>query len=83
VFAIAKGERPEKPADAESLGFSETLWGLVQLCWSESVSDRPTAQQLFDCLSLDSLAWVPPLVYPITVVDTSTITDSKVEAKNP
>jgi len=72
MAAILRGKRPGKPVDAESLGFSDTLWGLVQLCWSESVSDRPTARQLLDCLSLASLAWVPPLVYPITVADTST-----------
>ena len=76
VTAVLRGERPEKPVDAKSLGFSDTLWGLVQLCWMESISDRPTAKQLLDFLSLDSLAWVPPPLYPITVTDVSTITDS-------
>ena len=76
VTAVLRGKRPEEPVDAKSLGFSDTLWGLVQLCWSESIPDRPTAQQLLDCISLDSFAWVPPPVYPITVVDTSTIADS-------
>ena len=76
VTAVLRGERPEKLVDAKSLGFSDTLWGLVQLCWMESISDRPTAKQLLDCISLDSLAWVPPPVYPITVTDIPTITDS-------
>ena len=76
AFAVLKGRRPEKPDDAKSLGFSDALWELVRSCWSEPISDRPTARQLLDCLSLDSLIWVPPPVYPINVADTSAIADS-------
>jgi len=76
VTAVLRGKRPEKPDDAKSLGFSKTLWGLVKSCWRESISDRPTARQLLDCLSVDSLAWVPPPVYPITVVGASSVADS-------
>jgi len=49
ALAVLGDEGPEKPVDAESLGFSDTLWELVQSCWSES--SRPTAQQLLDRLS--------------------------------
>ena len=70
AVAVLRGERPEKPLNAESLGFSDVLWRLLQSCWSESCSTRPTAQQLFDYLSLAALAWVPPLVYPIIPIDT-------------
>ena len=71
---MLRGERPERPLDAESLGFSCELWELVQLCWSESSSTRPTAQRLFDYLSPASLTWAPPPVYP--VIDVFGITDS-------
>jgi len=73
ALAVLRGERPEKPVDAESLGFSDTLWELVQLCWSESSATRPTAQQLLNYLSPASRVWVPPPVYPVTVVDTSSV----------
>ena len=63
--AALRGTRPEKPSNAESLGFSDTLWELVQSCWSATRSNRPTAQELLEQLSLDSLAWVPPIEYPI------------------
>jgi len=76
VPAILRGERPEKPLDAESLGFSYTLWELVQLCWGESISARPTARQLLDYLTPASLDWVPPTVYPTLRIKTSDITDS-------
>ena len=74
AVAVLRGERPEKPLNAESLGFSDVLWRLLQLCWSESRSTRPTAQQLFDYLSLAALAWVPPPVYPIVPIDTPNAT---------
>ena len=72
VFAIMRGERPRKPLDAESLGFSETLWELVRLCWSETSSTRPTAQSLLDYLSPAYPSWAPPLVYPAKVPDDTT-----------
>lgn len=64
---VIDSERPEIPLNAESLGFSDILLGLVQSCWSESTSARPTAVQLFDGLSTAALTWNPPLVYPIEV----------------
>ena len=65
VIAVQKGDRPRKPDNAESLGFSDALWRLVRKCWSESPSARPTAQQLFRHLQDASRTWVPPLEYPI------------------
>ena len=76
AVAVLRGERPEKPVDAESLGFSDTLWELVQSCWGESSSTRPTAQQLLDYLSSASLTWIPPPVYPAIVVDALNATGS-------
>ena len=75
VLAVVRGERPPKPSNPESLGFSDNLWGLTQLCWSETTSTRPTARQLLDCISLASPTWAPPAVYPIVVVDPSSTAD--------
>ena len=71
MSATLRGDRPGKPPGAKSLGFSDELWGLVQSCWSEITSTRPTALQLLDCLSLASPTWAPPAVYPVIVVDAS------------
>ena len=65
VAAVQKGVHPRKPDNAESLGFSDTLWGLIRTCWSESPSARPTAQQLLRYLEGASHDWMPPLGYPI------------------
>ena len=65
VVAVQKGERPRKPENAESLGFSDKLWWLVRMCWSESHLARPTARELLLYLRDPSHTWVPPLEYPI------------------
>ena len=64
---VIDGERPEKPFNAESLGFSDTIWELVWSCWNASGSTRPTAQQLYDDFSAAARNWVPPPVYPVEV----------------
>ena len=76
VAVALEGKRPEKPLDAESLGFSHTLWSLVELCWSEPSSARPTAQRLLDYLSAVSPEWVPSPVYPVNEADASHTADS-------
>jgi len=65
VVAVQRGERPRKPVNAKSLGFSDRLWRLVVQCWDESPSVRPTAKDLLRCLQDISPTWVPPLQYPI------------------
>ena len=65
VIAILHGERPRKPLNAGSLGFSERLWRLVVRCWDKSPSARPTAQDLLRCLQDAPPIWEPPLEYPI------------------
>jgi len=56
-----------KPDNPETLGFSDTLWGLMEMCWSESPSSRPTAQELLRYLQDASHAWAPwsTLQYPV------------------
>jgi len=76
MAAVLRGKRPEKPLDAESLGFSDKLWELIRLCWSELSYDRPTALQLLDDLSSASLDWVPPPVYPVRATGASGATNS-------
>ena len=83
---VIDGERPGKPPNAKSLGFSDTLWELVQLCWSVPSSIRPAVQRLFDDLSAASRNWAPPLVYPIEVDatdDTAASADSSSLLKIP
>jgi hypothetical protein len=80
IPAVVRGVRPEKPSQAESVGFSDALWELVRSCWSELRPTRPTARELLDYLSLVSPTWDPSkateLGYPIVVVDNSVAASS-------
>ena len=69
MLTVARGGHPKRPPAAESLGFSDELWELLKLCWSESSSARPTAERLFDHLSHASLTWVSPPPCPVTESD--------------
>ena len=76
VGPVVRGKRPERPQNPESLGFSDTLWGLLELCWDKESSARPTAQDLLDHLSLASATWRPSAEYPAVINSTSSTTDS-------
>jgi len=82
VLAILRGEHPEEPLDAKSLGLSYELWRFVQLCWNESSSSRPTAQRLFDYLSPASLSWAPPPTYLANKIDVFGIGSSLAPSRN-
>jgi len=45
MTTVLGGKRPEEPVDAKFLDFSDTLWGLVELCWGVyfGSTDRPAA----------------------------------------
>lgn len=42
MFAVVEGKRPEKPANADSIGFGNGIWDLVEKCWSEKREQRPS-----------------------------------------
>ncbi|KAF9781212.1 hypothetical protein BJ322DRAFT_1111927 [Thelephora terrestris] len=43
LFAVTEGKRPEKPKNAEAIGFENGMWKLVDECWSQ---DRGSGQAL-------------------------------------
>ena len=71
IPAVLEGVRPDKPLHAQTLGLSDTLWELLELCWSRVRSSRPTAGKLLDYLSHVSPNWVPPAEYPVIVTEAS------------
>ena len=54
---IMKGERPAKPENATSLGFTAVLWEIVERCWSADTDARPTLQAVLSCLSEAASSW--------------------------
>ena len=54
ILMIARGQRPDKPHDAETRGLTTGVWRFIQKCWNQNPSKRPntsavvTAWQGFD-----------------------------------
>ena len=57
VYAIMEGIRPEKPEGAKRLGFSDKLWGMVELCWLEDRDARPGVEDILSCLNDAAAFW--------------------------
>ena len=46
VWATLSGIRPSKPANAETVGISESLWELIQKCWDGVSGWRPQIREV-------------------------------------
>ncbi|KAF9649119.1 hypothetical protein BDM02DRAFT_3186537 [Thelephora ganbajun] len=57
VNAIMEGVRPEKPVGATHLGFTEKLWRILESCWLEDRSARPSVEDILFCLSDVVMYW--------------------------
>jgi len=50
VNAIMEGVRPTKPERTALVGFSDKLWGTVELCWLEDRDARPRVEDILSSL---------------------------------
>jgi hypothetical protein len=57
VEEIVEGVRPEKPEEAKRLGFSDELWGTIELCWQEDRNARPSVEEILPPLNEAMAFW--------------------------
>jgi serine/threonine protein kinase len=57
-YSIVEGKRPDKPANASAIGFSDLLWGFVQRCWDGDMNVRPKAAEVVTHLENAAASWV-------------------------
>lgn len=57
VEAVITGVRPKKPHAAESLGFTDGLWRIVQRSWMVDPEARPDVKALLFHLSHAASTW--------------------------
>ena len=52
ILAIQNGERPLRPSDEQSQarGLTNEVWHIIEACWVQEPSKRPTASQIVDQL---------------------------------
>ena len=51
VYHVVTGLRPQKPANAEQIGFGDGTWELVEECWTEESTKRPTIDRVLEHLT--------------------------------
>ena len=71
VWSVLEGLRPDKPEDASSIGFSDSLWGFVQRCWDGDLKSRPKVAEVVTHLEGAAADWkglMPPCVQAVNVV---------------
>jgi len=46
VLPISRGGGPEIPSSAQGVGLTGEMWGLLENCWQQNPSKRPTAEEV-------------------------------------
>ena len=44
------GKRPPRPNSSESLGITDEVWDLLEMCWTKDASSRPEVNHVVGCL---------------------------------
>ena len=60
VARVIKGKRPERPEGEEQTWFTDDIWGILEVCWKPRPSDRPSIEEILECLEKASRSWTPP-----------------------
>ena len=73
LVGVLGGDRPQKPEAAESLGFTDELWSMLERCWEDDRDERPEVGEVLRCLESAAQAWDtrPPPPHRATDTDSS------------
>ena len=55
--AIMRGARPKKPYAADSLGFTDGLWRIVERSWMADIEARPDVKSILYYLNHAASVW--------------------------
>jgi len=66
VVKVGKGERPRRPQGEERVWFTDGIWSILERCWVPNPDDRPSIEDVLQCLENSSRSWVPPPSRTIT-----------------
>ena len=59
MFKVTLGIRPERPRYAASLGLSDMLWSMTEMCWQQDWKKRPRIPFVLQCLEEAVRQFVP------------------------
>ena len=60
VVRVGKGERPGRPQEEEGVWFVDDIWSMLERCWKPNPGDRPSIEDILQCLGRVSRSWTPP-----------------------
>lgn len=59
VFKVTLGIRPERPHEATSLGLSDIVWSMMEMCWQAEWGKRPRIPFVLQCLKEALRQFIP------------------------
>ena len=59
VAKVSGGERPGRPQGAKGEWFTDSVWGVLERCWTPKPDDRPRIEDVLMCLEEVSRFWTP------------------------
>jgi len=59
-WKIYRGDRPERPQGEEGVWFTDEVWEILGSCWMTQPEDRPSIEDVLQCLGEASRSWRPP-----------------------
>jgi hypothetical protein len=57
IHVVMHGKRPARPVDSANMGISDTLWQLLQNCWSAELAKRPEVTVIRKFLQQATPTW--------------------------
>ena len=68
---VAKGDHPERPQGAEGVWFTDSVWMVLERCWVAQPKNRPSIEDILQCLSQASRSWTRPPLPQVAVPPTA------------
>jgi len=64
IWMVLEGRRPGRPFGEEGKLFTDSIWGILELCWKPQPSERTSVEVVFQCLGgKPFLVWSVSSVY--------------------
>ena len=64
---VLEGKRPPRPNGSESLGITDEIWALLELCWAKDASSRPAVNDVVVCLERAAKHWTEDVTASLLV----------------
>ena len=60
IWRMIQGERPERPQGPKGALFTDDVWGVLECCWAQQPSERPSIVDVLQYFEEASRSWTPP-----------------------